>query len=142
MKQATILMLAVALCTLCTLCTLSACTSTREVYTQEGNIVYAISCKLQSYQGCIEEAGELCGTLGYKFVNADGSPSQPPTPPSSAPSQPLQTTARGNNFDSAPVVPATPVVTPAPASGAQSTESASQPAGYALQRKYFVRCQS
>ena len=109
---------------------LSACSSTREVYTQEGDIVYAISCRLQSYQSCMEEAGQLCGTLGYKFVMADGTPAPPPPLPSAAP--PAQ------------VGPTRSAVgeTPVPASAPPPADPSSPPAGYALQRKFFVRCHS
>lgn len=122
---------------------LAACTSTREVYTQEGNIVYGISCKLQTYQGCIEEAGELCGTLGYKFVNADGTPAPPPPLPSATPSQPVQNNTRGNNFDSAPApAPTAPATSASAKDPTKPADPASQPMGFSLQRKYFVRCTS
>jgi hypothetical protein len=133
MKVVAILLLVIAMC---------GCTSTREVYTQEGNIVYGIACRLQTYQGCIEEAGELCGTLGYKFVYADGTPAPPPTPPSATPSQPIQSTSRGNNFDAAPAPAAPAPVVPAAADAAKPADPSSQPIGFSLQRKYFVRCQS
>ena len=53
---------------------LASCVSTRETYTAEGNMVYSISCKLQSVNACLEEAGMTCGSLGYKQVQKDGSP--------------------------------------------------------------------
>lgn len=53
---------------------IGACSSTKGVYTPEGSVIYAISCQLQSQDSCMEKAGELCGTLGYRFVLADGSP--------------------------------------------------------------------
>lgn len=136
MKFVIVLLLLTAMC---------GCTSTREVYTQEGNIVFGIACRLQTYQGCIEEAGELCGTLGYKFVYEDGTPAPPPPLPSSAPSQPVRITARGNNFDSAPTpanVPAPAATNTSAADPAKPADPSSQPMGFSLQRKYFVRCTS
>jgi len=53
---------------------LAGCVSTRESYTAEGNMVYAVSCRFQSVDNCLEEAGKTCGTLGYKQVEKDGGP--------------------------------------------------------------------
>lgn len=102
---------------------LCACSSTRDVYTSEGAVVYAISCQLQSYDSCIEKAGELCGTLGYRFVLADGSPAP------------------------APALPAAPAPAAAPAADAafpagDATAPATPSAGFSLSRKYYVRCHS
>jgi len=95
---------------------LCACSSTREVYTSEGAVVYAVSCQLQSYESCVEKAGEMCGTLGYRFVQADGSPVPVAAPPE------------------APVPPAA-----AEEPGAAPAAAAS-PAGFTLNRKYYIRC--
>ncbi len=53
---------------------LAGCVSTKESYTAEGNMVYAVSCRFQAVDNCLEEAGKTCGTLGYKQVEKDGSP--------------------------------------------------------------------
>lgn len=98
---------------------LCGCSSTREVYTSEGAIVYAVSCQLQSYESCIEKAGEWCGTLGYRIVQADGSPAPVAMPPE-----------------------ATPPRAAADEPGATPAAAAAPPAGFALSRKYYIRCHS
>ncbi len=114
---------------------LCGCSSSREVYTSEGSIVYAISCQLQSYESCIEKAGELCGSLGYRFVLPDGSPAPAPTPPiASTPALTPEPAVSAVGAVPAAAAPAT--TTPA------ATPPDSPPAGYALQRKYYVRCHS
>ena len=114
--KATVLVLLVA-------AALCACSSTKDVYTSEGAIVYAISCQLQSYDSCIEKAGELCGTLGYRFVLADGSPA--PVPALPAAPAPAANAAFPAGETTTPAAPA-------------STPSA----GYALSRKFYIRCHS
>ena len=95
---------------------LCACSSTREVYTSEGAIVYAVSCQLQSYESCVEKAGQMCGTLGYRFVQADGSP--------------------------VPVVAPPEVMAPRAAANEAGPASATaeSPPGFSLNRKYYIRC--
>lgn len=101
---------------------IGGCSSTKGVYTPEGSVIYAISCQLQSYDSCIEKAGELCGTLGYRFVLADGSPAPAPALPAAA--APASADRAAAPTGVAPVAPVTPV------------------AGNALNRKYYVRCHS
>jgi hypothetical protein len=115
---------------------LCGCSSSREVYTSEGSVVYAISCQLQSYESCIEKAGELCGTLGYRFVLADGSPAPAPTPPTASTAPALTPEPAVSAVGAVPDAAA-----PAPATTPAATPS-TPPAGYALQRKYYVRCHS
>lgn len=73
---------------------LCGCASSREVHTSHGTVVYAISCQLQSYESCVEKAGEICGTVGYRFVSADGSPAPAPMPPA-APATPADSPSAG-----------------------------------------------
>jgi hypothetical protein len=53
---------------------LAGCVSTNENYNREGDMVYSVTCRFQSVESCLEEAGKTCGTLGYKQVQKDGSP--------------------------------------------------------------------
>ena len=106
---------------------LCGCSSTKEIYTPEGSIVYAISCQLQSYDSCIMKAGETCGTLGYRFVLADGSPVPASALlPAAAPAVGTEAAASAD--------PAAPASVPA----APGTPAA----GSAFNRKYYVRCHS
>lgn len=57
---------------------LSACATTSETYTAQGSMVYEVTCRFQSVNICLEEAGKTCGTLGYREVQKDGSPLPPP----------------------------------------------------------------
>jgi hypothetical protein len=71
MKRICIVLLTLALC---------GCATSREVYTADGAMVYAIDCYAQTSAACTEKAGEICGMLGYRFVRQDGTPLPPPAP--------------------------------------------------------------
>jgi hypothetical protein len=107
MKTPLIVALAITLC---------GCVSTREVYTPLGSMVYAINCHVKSLDACMEEAGTLCGTLGYKVVSLDGNP-----PPAATPA------AAG----------ATPALTPASAS---APDAGKPDSGIKFDRKIYIRC--
>ncbi|HEX7644661.1 MAG TPA: hypothetical protein VF472_20860 [Burkholderiaceae bacterium] len=74
-----------AILALCVL-SLSACVSTGETYTAQGDMVYEVSCRFRSIDACLEEAGNTCGILGYREVQKDGSPLPPPAAESKQPS--------------------------------------------------------
>ncbi len=66
-----------AILTLCA-SSLSACVSSGETYTAQGNMVYEVSCRFRSVDACLEESGRTCGILGYREVQKDGTPLPPP----------------------------------------------------------------
>ncbi len=57
---------------------LAGCVSAGETYNAKGDMVYEVSCRFQSVDACLEEAGKTCGILGYRQVQKDGSPLPPP----------------------------------------------------------------
>jgi hypothetical protein len=57
---------------------LASCSTAGETYTAQGNMVYEVTCRFQSVNACLAEAGKTCGTLGYRQVQKDGSPLPPP----------------------------------------------------------------
>jgi len=106
---------------------LSSCVSTRDVYTPSGSIVYGLTCHVNSQQSCFEKAGELCGTLGYRLVSADGTPlpAPPPAPaPTSAPAH-------------APMSASTMDMKPADANSTPADDT-----GIKLTRDMYVQCHS
>lgn len=53
---------------------LSACTYSRDMYLPDGSVGHSISCggTLNSFSGCYQKAGELCGAGGYDIVDRNG----------------------------------------------------------------------
>jgi hypothetical protein len=95
---------------------LCGCATSREVYTADGSLVYAIECFAQTPASCTEKAGEICGTLGYRFVKPDGSPLSLPAPATAAAPVVAPTTAPTKllvESDAAATTVSFPAATPA-----------------------------
>lgn len=125
---------------------LCGCASDREIHAADGSMVYAIDCYAQSVQACKEKAGEVCGVLGYHFVNPDGErvPAEAvlnPPPEETKPSTP--------SSPSAPVDPKsastarTPAASGNGSSGGEFTKAiATFWHNFKFDRKLYIECRA
>jgi hypothetical protein len=117
---------------------LGACATTEEAYTADGSLVYVLDCYAQTSDACLQKAGDLCGSLGYRFVTLDGKPLPPPAAvattaqaPATAPapatpmisisdyeSVPLNSMSAPQTKSPTPAAPATPTPPVDPGAGA------------------------